>query len=180
MVLRRLNQRASVLRKARPPEARASMQELASDSVVQPDTARDLLNVSANFFRQVGHFVNEGDLCSQKCVRGIFDELGAATAGKKHRRPVKIEGPVDFSHKLARALVVSANHDSIRMFEVLNCCSFTQKFWIGDDRKINIGSGVANYASDLIAGTNWNGRFCDNHREATERSRYFARSRIDI
>jgi hypothetical protein len=54
------------------------------------------------------------------------------------------------------------------MLETLNCRSFTQKFWIGDDSKINIGPGVANQASDLIAGTDWNGRFGDDHGKAID------------
>ena len=50
VILRGLDQRAGVLRKARAAEARAGVQEFRADAVVEPDAARDLLDVGADLF----------------------------------------------------------------------------------------------------------------------------------
>ena len=78
MVLRDLDQRAGVLRKARAAKARAGMQEFCADAVVEPDAARDFLHVGADFFRKIGDLVDEGDLGGEKRVRRVFDQLRGA------------------------------------------------------------------------------------------------------
>jgi len=55
MIERDLDQRAGVLRKARAAEARPSMEEFRADPVVEPDAACDLLDVGADFFREIGN-----------------------------------------------------------------------------------------------------------------------------
>ncbi len=84
-----------VLGKARAAVARAGVQELAADAVVEADAARDLLHVGADLLAQVGDLVDEGDLGGQERVGGVFDEFGGAPAGVEDRRLVEVERPVD-------------------------------------------------------------------------------------
>ena len=62
------------------------MQELRADAIVEPDAARDLLHVGADFLAQIGDLVDEGDLGREEGVGGIFDQLGGAPVGEQDRR----------------------------------------------------------------------------------------------
>jgi hypothetical protein len=62
-----------------------------------------------------------------------------------------VERPINFSHYLTRALIVSTNDDSIGMLKVLNGGSFPQELWIGHDSNICFRAGFMNYARDLVA-----------------------------
>ena len=58
--------------------ARAGVQELRADAVVEADAARDVLHVGADLLAEVGDLVDEGDLRREKGVGGVFDQLGGA------------------------------------------------------------------------------------------------------
>ena len=78
VVLRGLDQRARVLRKARAAEARTRMQEFCADAVVEADAARNLLHVGADALGKVGDLVDEGDLGREERIGCILDQFGGA------------------------------------------------------------------------------------------------------
>ena len=67
------------------------MQKLRADTVIEPDAARDLLHIGADFLGQVGDLVDKGDFGGKKSVGGVFDQLGGAPAGEHDRRAIEIK-----------------------------------------------------------------------------------------
>jgi hypothetical protein len=61
MIERDLHQCAGILGKARAAKARPGMQEFRADAIVEPDTARHVLHISTDLFRQIRDLVDEGD-----------------------------------------------------------------------------------------------------------------------
>ena len=114
------------------------MQELRADAVVEPDAARDLLHVGADFFGEIGDLVDEGDLGGEKRVGGVFDQLGGAPVGEHDRRAVEIERPIELAHHLARARIVGADHDAVGMLEVADRGAFAQEFRIGHHGEVGV------------------------------------------
>src|SRR5260370_15139920 len=147
---------------------------------MKPDAAGDSLHIRADFLGQVGNLIDERDLCGEKRVRSIFDELSGAASGVQNGRLIEVEWPVDFRKESARTVLVSAGDNTIGMFEVLDRSSFAQEFWVRHDGKISIWAGFAHDAVDLIAGADGDGRFRDNHSEAIKCGGYFSRSCVDI
>ena len=43
------------------------------------------MNIATNCFAKVGDFVDEGDLCCEKCIGGVFDQLGGFQRCNHHR-----------------------------------------------------------------------------------------------
>jgi hypothetical protein len=66
VVLSGLDQRNRILGKARAAEARTDIQEFSAGAVAETDAARDVLDVGADFFAQLGDIVDEGDLGARK------------------------------------------------------------------------------------------------------------------
>src|SRR4051812_9738486 len=96
VILRRLDQSEGVLGDTRAAIARTGMQELAANPVVEPDAARDLLDVGADLLAEIGDLVDEGDLGRKKRVRGIFGQLGGAATRLQDRRVVQVKRPGEF------------------------------------------------------------------------------------
>ena len=96
MILRSLDQRAGVPWKARSTESRSGKKKLGADAVVQPDAARNFLDVDADFFGRVGDLVDERDLGSKKRIRCVFVESTAInTASASRTAPARL--PAKFS-----------------------------------------------------------------------------------
>jgi hypothetical protein len=62
------------------------MEKFSADAVVEADAARNFLHVGADGFAQIGNLVDEGYLGGEKCVGGIFDQLGRAAPGEEKLR----------------------------------------------------------------------------------------------
>ena len=90
MILCGLYESAQIFGEARATEAWSGMEKFAADTIVKPDAAGDFLNIGADFFTEIGNFVDEGDLGRQKRIGGIFDELGGSPAGVENRCVVEI------------------------------------------------------------------------------------------
>ena len=151
------------------------MQEFRTDTVVEADAARHLLHVGADFFRQIGDLVDEGDLGGEEGVGRVFDQLGGAPVGEQNRRAVEIERPIKLRHHLPRARIVAADHDTIGMLEVADGGALAQEFRIGHHRAVGVGPRFADDALDLVAGADRHGGLGDDHGEAVERGGDFAR-----
>src|SRR5260370_3708263 len=96
---------------------------------MKPDAAGDSLHIRADFLGQVGNLIDERDLCGEKRVRSIFDELSGAAAGVQNGRLIEVEWPVDFRKESARTGLVSAGDNTVRRVEVLAPSSFPREFW---------------------------------------------------
>jgi hypothetical protein len=94
------------------------VQEFRADAIVEPDAARNLLYVGADFFRQIGDLVDEGDLGGEEGVGGVFDQRGGAQVGEHDRRAIEIKRAIKLRHHLARARLVAADHDAVGMLEI--------------------------------------------------------------
>ena len=141
------------------------MQELRPDAIVEPDAARDLLHVGADFFAQIGDLVDEGDLGGQERVGRVFDQLGGAAAGVEHRRLVEKERAIDLGHDVLRTLVLDADDNAVGMLEIMNGGAFPQEFRVGHHRELSVGAQIANDALDLVTGADRDGRLGDDDRE---------------
>ena len=97
VVLRGLDQRQRVLREAGAAIARARMQELGADAVVEADAARDVLHVGADLLAEVRDLVDEGDLDGEEGVGGVFGQFGRAPRRDQQRRLIEVERPVELA-----------------------------------------------------------------------------------
>ena len=70
----------------------------------------------------------------------------------KKRRRIQIKRPVDFSHDLARRLMIATDDDAVRMLEVVDGRAFAQEFRIGNDMHVGFRPQIAQNALDLVAG----------------------------
>src|SRR5262245_7750891 len=122
------------------------MQELPCDAAIKAHSARDLLHVRAALLAKVRHLVDEGDLGREKSVGCVFDELRRPGRSKQDRRLIDEERPVEIAHHAPRPFIVGANHDAIRVFEILDCRALAQKFRIGYDGKVGIGAQLRTIA----------------------------------
>src|SRR5262249_23767529 len=104
------------------------MQKFGANPIVEPDAARNLLDIGANLLAQISNLVDEGDLGGKKGVGRIFDQFGGPAPSVDDRRLIEVKGTVDFRHHLFRALVVSANDDPIRVLEITNRGALAQEF----------------------------------------------------
>ena len=155
------------------------MQEFSADAIVEPHAARHLLHVGANLFAQVGDFVDEGNLGGEKRIGRVFDQFGGAPANIDDRQRIQIKRPVDFGEHGAGARVVGADHDAVRVLEVLDRGAFAQKFRIGDDLDFGVGPFLTKDVLDLVAGTDRNGGLGDDDSGARKKRRNLAYCIID-
>ncbi len=156
------------------------MQELAADAVVEPDAARDLLDVGADLLAEIGDLVDEGDLGGEEGVGGVFDQFGGAPAGVEDRRLVEIERAVELRHHLLGALVRGADDDAVGMLEVLDRRALAQEFRVRHHRDVGVGPRLGDDPLDLVAGPDRHGRFGDDDGETRHRGRDLARGHVDV
>jgi hypothetical protein len=118
------------LGKHEPPKARPRVEEFRPNSFVESNATRDFLHIRAEFFAQVGDFVDEGDLGSQECVSCVLDELGRPTTGVEDRSLVQVKRAINLGHNSFRAFVVGSDDDSIWVLEIVDRGTFPQEFGI--------------------------------------------------
>ena len=85
MILSRLDQSAHIFWKAGATESGAGMQEFAADAIVETDPTRDLLDVGAGLFAEIGDFINERDLSREESVGCVFYQLRSAASCVENR-----------------------------------------------------------------------------------------------
>ena len=79
-----------------------------------------------------------------------------------------------------RPLIVGANHDAIRVLEILDRCALTQELRIRYHREIGIGAQLANDGIDLVISANRDRRLRHDDGEALHFDRDLARRVIDV
>src|SRR4030095_3447920 len=80
-----MNERIRVLREAAAPIAETGLQEGRAYPCVEAHTLRDLRDVSAREFTNVGDRVDERDLRRKKGIGRVFDHLSRRYVGDDHR-----------------------------------------------------------------------------------------------
>src|SRR5262245_56379839 len=95
MVLGGLDERVEILGEARAAESRTGVQKFQPNPVVKSDSARYFLHIRADLFAEVGHFVDESDLGSEKSVRRVLDELGRSATRVENRSLIQRQRPID-------------------------------------------------------------------------------------
>ena len=96
------------------------MQEFRTDPVIEPNAARNVLDISANLLAQIRHLVDICDLQRQKSIGGVFDEFRSPPVGEQKRGLVEKERPIDLGHHLAGKRINGADHNPIRPLEIAN------------------------------------------------------------
>ena len=98
------------------------------------------------------------------------------------RRPVNRIGvlvdeqrPVQFAHDLTRALVIGADHDTIRVLEVLDGRPLAQELRVRHDDDVAVVPQLRDGALDLISGPDRHRRFGDDKGLRLEVRRNLAR-----
>ena len=156
------------------------MQEFRADPPVEPDTARDLVNVGADLLAQVRNLVDEGDLGRQEGVGGILDQFGCFPAREKDRGLDQVQGPVQFAHHVARARAAGADHDPVRPHEIVDCRAFAQELRVGRHIEVRVGIGLADNRLDLPPGAHRHRRLGDDDGVSADRPGDFAGSGMDV
>src|SRR6185437_1595233 len=96
------------------------------------------------------------------------------------RRTVEIERAIEPGHHLARARIVGADDDAIRVLEVLDGGAFAQEFRIRHDGAIAVRPRLGDDALDLVAGADRHRGLGDDDGEALDRRADLARGVVDI
>ncbi|MCY1172163.1 hypothetical protein D9M73_122940 [compost metagenome] len=169
VILRRLEQSKRVLGEARAAIAGSGMQEFGADPIIEADAARNVLNVCTDGLAQVRDLVYEGDLCREKRIRCIFDQLGRAAPGEQNRALVQIKRTIDIAHHLLGTRIVGADDDTIGAFEVSDRSTLAQELRIGHDRDRKVAGQFGQNFLDLIARADRNGRLGHHHQRAIDR-----------
>ena len=168
MIVRRLDQRLGVLRKAGAAVAWSRMQEFGPDALVEADPARHVLDIGPDPLAKIGDLVDEGYFRGEKSVGRVFGQFRRAAAGKKEGCLVEIQRPVDFRHDRFGAFVLDADDDAVRALEIVDRRAFAQKFRVGYNREFGIRPGLANDPLDFVAGADGDRGFCHDHRKPIE------------
>src|SRR5262249_34710782 len=123
----------------------------------------------------IGDLIDKGDLGRKECIGGVLGQLRSSPTGKDDRRLVEIERSVKLSHNLFSTFVLDADHNSIRMLEILDRCAFAQELRVGDDYEVRLRARFPDYAFYLVASSNRHRRLGHNNGEASERRGDLAR-----
>ena len=139
------------------------MQEFAADTAVEADAAGDVMHIGANFFAQIGHFVDKRHFHRKERVARVFGQLRRFDAGIQDRCLNQVQRPVQPSEHIAGAVGFRADHDAIGPHEVGDGIAFTQKLGVRRDVDIQIRPGGADDFLDPAAGADGNRRFGHDH-----------------
>ena len=180
MVLRRPHQRQRVLGEARPAIAWAGMQELPSDPPIQPNATRDIVDIGADFFAQIGHFVDERDFHRQERVARVFGQLRRFDAGVQDRRFDQVQRPVETAQYFARAGRFGPDHDAIGPHEIGDGIALAQEFRVRRDVDFQIGADRGDDFLDPASRADGDGRFGHDHGGALQRACHLLHRRINI
>ena len=134
-----IDQIQDILFEAGAAETDARPQELASDTGIHADCARNLLNIRLGFFAKRRNAVDRGD---SLCQHRVGNEFGHFTAPDIRRKNLLTRHPVcvDIDQALHGFMSVGRRHgtdqDAVRIFQVSHCRSFRKKLRIGKNGEV--------------------------------------------
>ena len=120
-----------VLGKAGAAEARAGVQELRADAVVEPDAARHLLHVGADLLARSAISLMKVILVARKALAAYLISSAVRRAGEQHRRLVEVQRPVELAASPCARARPGADHDAVGMLEVADRRALAQELRIG-------------------------------------------------
>ena len=82
-------------------------------------------------------------------------------------------------HDGAGPVVLDADHDPVRAFEVVDGGAFAQELGVGDDGEVGVGADLADDAFDFVACADRHGRLGHHDGEAFHQLGDFLRHLID-
>ena len=130
-VARQQLEEGHVLREAAAPVADARAQIARPDPPVEAHPVRDLVHVRADRLGDVRDLVDEADPRREERVRRELDHLGGRDARAHDGR---VESSVKSGDSVARRVVERADHDPVRVREVLDRTAFREELGVGDIR----------------------------------------------
>ena len=165
-----MRERLDVLGEARAAVADAGLEEFRADPLVQTHAPRDFLDIGAESLADAGNFVDKADLGCQKRVRGVFDHLGRAYVGLDDGR-LRLKVAVQPRHAVDGPRVRAAEHDAIRMAEVVDRGSLAQKFGVADDAEVRTRAiaGALQSRQHPVTSADRHGAFVDHNQAALGR-----------
>src|SRR5438552_4755392 len=144
-----------VLSKTTSTPSNPSIEVRRADAFVEAHAFGDELRVGADPLADPRDLVDERDPGGEECVRGVLDHFGGVDVWSHKDLGVERRvQPCDFLGCLA---VVAADYDPIRVHEVLDRRTFTQKFGIRNDDRIVAAVVFLQHARDHVSGE---GRHC--------------------
>ncbi len=84
-LLRDIAEGRDIFGKAGASVADAGAQEAPADPLVQPHSARHLLDIRVHCLAEIGDHIDERNLHGQKCIRGVLDDLRRLGRGLQER-----------------------------------------------------------------------------------------------
>ena len=121
-----------ILGKARSAVTQTSVEEERTNAFIIAHPHGNLLNISTEFFTDVGDLVDEGDFCRQKGVRSVLDHLGGAQVGD-HDRCAQRE--VKLGYFLSSRRIQRAQHGAVWLHKIADRRPLPQEFRTGYNGK---------------------------------------------
>src|SRR5579885_862605 len=106
-----------------------------SNSLIKAHADRDLFDVSPQAFTDLRHLVDKRDFGCYKSVRGILNHLCRVKIGDDEGRTQR---QVEPGNPVSRFTVRRAQDDAIRVLEIENRRTLTQKLRVGYQRERDI------------------------------------------
>ena len=156
---------------ATPPGPGAK--EVLADALVGTHADDDVVDVGANAFADRGDGVDEAQLGGQERVGRVLDGFGRCRVGDDHRGA---DAVVERRHLQCRGLVVAADHDAIRLQEVLHCGPLAEELGVGHDLHV----GPTHHPLDDLGAAHRHGRLVDDDRFVRQHGADLSRRGLDV
>src|SRR5579859_813967 len=159
-----------VFREAGAAVADASFQELRTDASIEAHAARDFLHVGAEPLADTGDLVDKADLGCQERIRGVLDHFRGADVGLDDGR-LGLQVAVEAGDAFDGLRLGAAQHDAVRMTEVIDGRAFAQELWIANHAEARAGPIARAFEGRQhpIAGADRHGALVDDDQAAFRR-----------
>ena len=128
-----------------------------------------MLHVGPERVGEVRELVHERDPRREHRVRGVLGELGRADVHDQQPIVVAHERRIDRAQRGDRALVLRADHDAVRLHEVVDGRAFLQELRVRRHREPELraarGELFRNRGTDTVGGPHRHGRLVDDDLE---------------
>src|SRR5258708_10196467 len=126
------------------------VEEGATDALVVAHAGGELFHIGTEAVADACHLIDEGDLRRQEGVGGVLDHLRGIDVGDDDRRA---QGNVEPGGALGGGAVRRAQHDAVRLHEILHSGAFAQELGIRNhgDLQRRIAQMLAHHMRHEIA-----------------------------
>ena len=157
LFFRHVGERFHIFGEARAAVAQTRFEEEGANARVVAHPNGNLFHIRAEFFADVGNFVDERNFCRQKRVGGVLYHFGGAEVGDDDGGAKR---QVELGHLLGGFLVGGAQHNAVRVHKIAERRAFAQKFGARHHREGNrLGLVMGDDVGNPIACAHWHGGF---------------------